>query len=107
VLAEKEMGSLVSTHLSTGCVQGMWVLLHAFERLLLTLPPEKCHWRLDSGELKAKGMISLIFALQLIWDELGEIDADRDKQLLAIEEECLQVSLVTHAFLRSHGPMDS
>jgi hypothetical protein len=47
-------------------------------------------------------MISLIFALQLIWDELGEIDADRDKQLLAIEEECLQVSLVTHAFPRSH-----
>lgn len=48
-------------------------------------------------------MTSLIFAMQLIWDELGEIDADRDKQLLAIEEECLQVSLVTHAFLRSHG----
>lgn len=28
---------------------------------------------------------------QIIWDEVGETDADRDKMLLELEQECLEV----------------
>ncbi|KAK7333438.1 hypothetical protein VNO80_30211 [Phaseolus coccineus] len=34
---------------------------------------------------------SLLHQLQEIWDEVGEIDEERDKMLLQIEEECLDV----------------
>lgn len=34
---------------------------------------------------------SLLYALQIIWNEVGESDTERDKMLLEIEEECLQV----------------
>ncbi|KAL9319851.1 hypothetical protein ACSQ67_011690 [Phaseolus vulgaris] len=34
---------------------------------------------------------SLLHKLQEIWDEVGEIDEERDKMLLQIEEECLDV----------------
>jgi len=35
--------------------------------------------------------VILIYLLQEIWDEVGEIDEERDKMLLQIEEECLDV----------------
>ncbi|KAF5480297.1 hypothetical protein F2P56_001059 [Juglans regia] len=34
---------------------------------------------------------SLLYELQIIWDEVGESDTDRDKLLLEIEQECLEV----------------
>ncbi|WVZ79428.1 hypothetical protein U9M48_027008 [Paspalum notatum var. saurae] len=34
---------------------------------------------------------SLLQQLQLIWDEVGESDEDRDKMLLQLEQECLDV----------------
>ncbi|KOM51954.1 hypothetical protein LR48_Vigan09g061300 [Vigna angularis] len=34
---------------------------------------------------------SLLYKLQEIWDEVGESDEERDKMLLQIEEECLDV----------------
>ncbi|KAG2715693.1 hypothetical protein I3843_03G092200 [Carya illinoinensis] len=34
---------------------------------------------------------SLLYELQIIWDEVGESEADRDKLLLEIEQECLEV----------------
>ncbi|KAJ1259882.1 hypothetical protein BS78_10G189900 [Paspalum vaginatum] len=34
---------------------------------------------------------SLLQQLQLIWDEVGETDEDRDKMLLQLEQECLDV----------------
>ncbi|KAH9697300.1 65-kDa microtubule-associated protein 3 [Citrus sinensis] len=34
---------------------------------------------------------SLIEQLQIIWDEVGETDTDKDKMLLELEQECLQV----------------
>ncbi|KAG8640722.1 65-kDa microtubule-associated protein 3 isoform X2 [Manihot esculenta] len=34
---------------------------------------------------------SLLFELQVIWDEVGESDTDRDKMLLELEQECLEV----------------
>ncbi|PIM99700.1 Microtubule-associated protein essential for anaphase spindle elongation [Handroanthus impetiginosus] len=34
---------------------------------------------------------SLLYELQIIWDEVGESDADRDRMLLEIEQECLEV----------------
>ncbi|XP_059629457.1 65-kDa microtubule-associated protein 3-like [Cornus florida] len=34
---------------------------------------------------------SLLYELQIIWDEVGETDAERDKMLLEIEQECLEV----------------
>ncbi|XP_021683598.1 65-kDa microtubule-associated protein 3 isoform X2 [Hevea brasiliensis] len=34
---------------------------------------------------------SLLYELQIIWDEVGELDADRDKMLLELEQECLEV----------------
>ncbi len=38
----------------------------------------------DSGVL-------LFFQLQLIWDEVGESDEDRDKVLYQLDQECLDV----------------
>ncbi|GLJ25641.1 hypothetical protein SUGI_0491190 [Cryptomeria japonica] len=34
---------------------------------------------------------SLLYELQLIWDEIGEPDDERDKMLLQLEQECLEV----------------
>ncbi|KAH9299334.1 hypothetical protein KI387_031016, partial [Taxus chinensis] len=34
---------------------------------------------------------SLLHDLQLIWDEVGESDVERDKMLLQLEQECLEV----------------
>ncbi|XP_068665980.1 65-kDa microtubule-associated protein 3-like isoform X2 [Aristolochia californica] len=34
---------------------------------------------------------SLLCELQIIWDEMGESDAERDKMLLELEQECLEV----------------
>lgn len=34
---------------------------------------------------------SLLYELQIIWDEVGEPDTERDKMLLELEQECLQV----------------
>ncbi|KAK8627888.1 hypothetical protein V6N13_135485 [Hibiscus sabdariffa] len=34
---------------------------------------------------------TLLYELQIIWDEVGETDADRDKILLELERECLEV----------------
>eukprot|EP01018_Ginkgo_biloba_P011853 Gb_30131 [translate_table: standard] len=34
---------------------------------------------------------SLLYELQLIWDEMGETDDERDKMLLQLEQECLEV----------------
>ncbi|KAI3898530.1 hypothetical protein MKX03_027487 [Papaver bracteatum] len=34
---------------------------------------------------------SLLYELQIIWDEVGESDADRDKMLYELEQECLEV----------------
>ncbi|KAF2292049.1 hypothetical protein GH714_000357 [Hevea brasiliensis] len=34
---------------------------------------------------------SLLYELQVIWNEVGESDTDRDKMLLELEQECLEV----------------
>ncbi|XP_043702226.1 65-kDa microtubule-associated protein 3-like [Telopea speciosissima] len=34
---------------------------------------------------------SLLYELKIIWDEVGESDGERDKMLLELEEECLEV----------------
>ncbi|KAI3508201.1 hypothetical protein L1887_23206 [Cichorium endivia] len=34
---------------------------------------------------------SLLYELQIIWDEVGENDTERDKMLLELERECLEV----------------
>lgn len=34
---------------------------------------------------------TLLYELQIIWNEVGETDADRDKMLLELEQECLEV----------------
>ncbi|KAM0934213.1 putative microtubule-associated protein, MAP65/Ase1/PRC1 [Dioscorea sansibarensis] len=34
---------------------------------------------------------TLLYELQVIWDEIGESDEDRDKILLELEQECLEV----------------
>ncbi|MFQ6631234.1 hypothetical protein Gotur_010000 [Gossypium turneri] len=34
---------------------------------------------------------TLLYELQIIWDEVGETDVDRDKMLLELERECLEV----------------
>ncbi|KAI7745387.1 hypothetical protein M8C21_011100, partial [Ambrosia artemisiifolia] len=34
---------------------------------------------------------SLLYELQIIWDEVGESDIERDRLLLEIERECLEV----------------
>ncbi|XP_068654195.1 65-kDa microtubule-associated protein 3 isoform X2 [Aristolochia californica] len=34
---------------------------------------------------------SLLYDLQIIWNEMGESDAERDKMLLELEQECLEV----------------
>lgn len=34
---------------------------------------------------------TLLYELQIIWDEIGESDADRDKMLQELEQECLEV----------------
>ncbi|KAG7612635.1 hypothetical protein ISN44_As05g046370 [Arabidopsis suecica] len=34
---------------------------------------------------------SLLFELQIIWDEVGETETDRDQMLLELERECLEV----------------
>ncbi|KAL5570031.1 hypothetical protein UlMin_026606 [Ulmus minor] len=34
---------------------------------------------------------TLLYELQIIWDEVGETDVDRDKMLLELEQECLEV----------------
>lgn len=34
---------------------------------------------------------SLLYELQIIWNEVGECDTDRDKMLLELEQECLEV----------------
>ncbi|KAF3433106.1 hypothetical protein FNV43_RR24208 [Rhamnella rubrinervis] len=34
---------------------------------------------------------TLLYELQIIWDEVGESDTDRDKMLLELEQECLEV----------------
>ncbi|XP_071732686.1 65-kDa microtubule-associated protein 3-like [Rutidosis leptorrhynchoides] len=34
---------------------------------------------------------SLLYELQIIWDEVGETDVERDKMLLELERECLEV----------------
>ncbi|CAM8987763.1 unnamed protein product [Rhodiola kirilowii] len=34
---------------------------------------------------------TLLYELQIIWDEVGEPDSERDRMLLELEQECLQV----------------
>ncbi|XP_058104137.1 65-kDa microtubule-associated protein 3-like [Magnolia sinica] len=34
---------------------------------------------------------SLLYELQMIWDEVGESDSERDKMLFELEQECLEV----------------
>ncbi|KAJ9141601.1 hypothetical protein P3X46_032113 [Hevea brasiliensis] len=34
---------------------------------------------------------SLLYELQIIWDEVGELNTDRDRILLELEQECLEV----------------
>ncbi|KAH7537912.1 hypothetical protein FEM48_Zijuj03G0143200 [Ziziphus jujuba var. spinosa] len=34
---------------------------------------------------------TLLYELQIIWDEVGESDTDRDRMLLELEQECLEV----------------
>lgn len=34
---------------------------------------------------------TLLYELQIIWDEVGESVTDRDKMLLELEQECLEV----------------
>ncbi|KAK1262753.1 65-kDa microtubule-associated protein 3 [Acorus gramineus] len=34
---------------------------------------------------------SFLYELQIIWDEVGESDADRDKMIFELEQECLEV----------------
>ncbi|PKA62396.1 65-kDa microtubule-associated protein 3 [Apostasia shenzhenica] len=34
---------------------------------------------------------TLLYELQMIWDEVGEPDAERDKMILELEQECLEV----------------
>ncbi|KAL2454929.1 65-kDa microtubule-associated protein 3 [Abeliophyllum distichum] len=34
---------------------------------------------------------SLLHELQIIWDEIGESDAERDRMLLELEQECLEI----------------
>ncbi|GFP88303.1 65-kda microtubule-associated protein 3 [Phtheirospermum japonicum] len=34
---------------------------------------------------------SLLYELQIIWDEVGESDAEKDRMLLELEQECLEV----------------
>ncbi|KAG0504042.1 hypothetical protein HPP92_004114 [Vanilla planifolia] len=34
---------------------------------------------------------SLLYELQMIWDEIGEPDAERDKTIFELEQECLEV----------------
>lgn len=34
---------------------------------------------------------SLLYELQIIWDEVGESDTERDKMLLELKQECLEV----------------
>ncbi|EEF49147.1 65-kDa microtubule-associated protein 3 isoform X2 [Ricinus communis] len=34
---------------------------------------------------------TLLYELQIIWDEVGETDKERDKMLLELEQECLEV----------------
>ncbi|KAL8539634.1 hypothetical protein ACS0TY_001298 [Phlomoides rotata] len=34
---------------------------------------------------------SLLYELQIIWDEVGECDAEKDRMLLELERECLEV----------------
>ncbi|XP_042457133.1 65-kDa microtubule-associated protein 3-like isoform X1 [Zingiber officinale] len=34
---------------------------------------------------------SFLYELQIIWDEVGETDTERDKMLLELEQECLEV----------------
>lgn len=34
---------------------------------------------------------SLLYELQLIWDEVGESDEERDKMILELEQECMEV----------------
>ena len=36
-------------------------------------------------------MNNFYFAMQQIWDEVGESDEERDKMLLQLEQECLDV----------------
>ena len=36
-------------------------------------------------------MIEILVLVQLIWDEVGETDEERDKMLLQLEQECLDV----------------
>ncbi|URE07528.1 calcium-binding protein [Musa troglodytarum] len=52
-----------------------------------------CMARLSSDQLlqleTACG--SILYELQIIWDEVGESDAERDKTLLELEQECLDV----------------
>ncbi len=59
------------------------------------------------GQLKANvcvyvGLFWACWEMQHIWDEVGESDSDRDKMLLQLEQECLEVyrRKVDHA---SHG----
>lgn len=41
--------------------------------------------------LADKLFLSTLFQNQIIWDEVGESDAERDKMLLELEQECLEV----------------
>lgn len=43
------------------------------------------------AELSSIMLIYLPFLLKVIWDEVGESDDERDKMLLQLEQECLDV----------------
>ncbi|CAL9100732.1 unnamed protein product, partial [Musa acuminata var. zebrina] len=70
-----------------------------FPLVLASIPSEPssgqigCMARLSSDQLlqleTACG--SILYELQIIWDEVGESDAERDKMLLELEQECLDV----------------
>ncbi|PWA67506.1 Microtubule-associated protein, MAP65/Ase1/PRC1 [Artemisia annua] len=46
---------------------------------------------------------SLLHQLQKIWDEVGETDEERDKMLLQLEQECLDVTRGKLTKLQSQG----
>lgn len=64
----------------------------------------------SAGELSVRmdtTCSSLLRELQHIWDEIGETDVDRDKMLLELEKECLEVycrkvDQASHARARLH-----
>jgi hypothetical protein len=74
------------------CIRELFYVLDVWmdsTTFIITVQCSQCSWNSFQTNGKACGV--WVSPMQHIWDEVGENDSERDKMLLQLEQECLEV----------------